>query len=212
MADKGKGILRRVSSLEPGDYSTDIYNDWAEDYDHDLSETYGYVAPRIAAEAFAEYCPDKTVAIIDYGCGTGLAGEELHRLGYATIDGLDISTGMLQEAAKKQVYQNLIEGDLTTPLDIADEAYEAIICVGSFGNGHVGPENLPEIIRTVKRDGIIVIYLNAQPYVDDDYPTHFARLEQDSVWQILKTEASNYMETLDRPGWLIVARRPLIKN
>ncbi|MGB0385506.1 MAG: class I SAM-dependent DNA methyltransferase [Ardenticatenaceae bacterium] len=207
MSDRGKGILRRVSSLKAGDYSDEIYDEWAGDYDRDLIEEYGYIAPQIAAEAFAEYCPDSNVFIIDYGCGTGLAGEQLKRRGYTNIDGLDISNCMLQEANKNGVYKKLLAGDLTKTINLADGSYDAAICVGAFGNGHVEPEHLPEIIRTIKPEGLIVLYMNGRAYLEDGYAAHFARLEENGTWQIIKTESSNYMNALNRPGRLVVARR-----
>ena len=114
---------------------------------------------------------------------------------------------MLAQAAAKGIYRDLLRADLTRPIDIKARAYEAIICVGAFGNGHVGPENLPEIIRIAEPGAPIVIYMNGMPYEEDDYPNHFARLEAAGLWRVERKEKSNYMSSLDRPGWLIVARR-----
>ena len=49
--------------------------------------------------------------------------------------------------------------------------------------------------------------MNVSPYEEDDYPTHFARLEAAGQWRVRLTEGSNYMEALDRPGWVVVAER-----
>ncbi|MEM7113323.1 MAG: methyltransferase domain-containing protein [Chloroflexota bacterium] len=207
MADKGKGILKRVSTLQPGDKSDDIYDDWAATYDRDLVETYGYLSPQIVTEALLEYCPETAVSIIDYGCGTGLIGEALHQRGYRQIDGLDVSEGMLVVARQKNVYTKLMVGDLTQSLNISSNHYDVMLSIGIFGNGHVEPQHLPEMVRTVKVGGLILLYTNGQPYIDDDYATSFAEFEQAGLWKILKTEASNYMATLDRPGYLVVARK-----
>ena len=43
----------------------------------------------------------KNLAVFDMGCGTGLVGEEMHKSGFTDIKGVDISQGMLDEAAKK---------------------------------------------------------------------------------------------------------------
>lgn len=210
MADKGKGILRRVSSLQRGDRSDDIYDDWAETYDSDLLDQYGYLSPQIVADAFVSYCDNTAVSIIDYGCGTGLVGEMLNSRGYLHIDGLDLSVGMLAEARKKAVYKQLFVGDLTQPLEIAMATYDAMLCIGAFGNGHVEPRHLPEMLQTVKPNGLVVLYTNGEPYVDDDYATAFHQFEIDDLWTILKLEQSNYMATLDRPGWLVVARKTAV--
>ena len=56
--------------------SLEIYEEWASSYERDLLSEYGYVAPRIAVDAFAEACPERDTPIIDFGCGTGLVGLE----------------------------------------------------------------------------------------------------------------------------------------
>lgn len=108
---------------------------------------------------------------------------------------------------QKGIYRNLLTGDLTANLDIADATYDAMISVGIFSNGHVGPENLDELIRTIKPNGLIVLSMNALRYAEHDYPSHIARLEAKGAWRVLKSESSNYMTELNRPGMLIVARR-----
>ena len=55
-------------------------------------------------EEFKDTPKDK-VKVMDAGAGTGLVGVELHKFGFTTIDALDISPGMLNEAKKKNVYK-----------------------------------------------------------------------------------------------------------
>jgi len=202
-----KGMLAKLSCLPATEKSAGLYDEWAPDYERDLVREYGYESPQITTETFARVCPDKEVHIIDFGCGTGLVGQELAARGYLKIDGLDISYGMLEEAQKKGVYENLLQGDLTDRIGLADGSYDAAICVNSFGGGHVGPEHLGEMIRTVKPGGIIVFYINGNPYAEDDYPSSFQRLQDAGVWEVERTECSNYMRELDRPGWVVVSRR-----
>ena len=102
MAKQAEQILKRVSSLENGDSSREIYDDWANFYDHHLLDDFGYISPQVAARALAEAVAGRDIAIVDYGCGTGLVGVALRKQGFETIDGIDISTGMLNEARAKQ--------------------------------------------------------------------------------------------------------------
>lgn len=201
------GTLDKVAALQPSDRSVELYDEWAPAYEEELLGGYGYESPWIAAEVFADFCPETRTRIMDFGCGTGLSGQALSSRGYARIDGLDISERMLQEAKKKGVYQNLVRADLTVRIGLADASYEAAICVNAFGNGHLRPEHLGEMIRTVQEGGPIVFFINARPYADDDYPACFQRLQDAGIWRIEKTECSNYMRELDRPGWVVVARR-----
>ena len=44
--------------------------------------------------------------ILDVGCGTGLVGSELHKIGYRDLDGLDASPEMLKIAAEKNIFKS----------------------------------------------------------------------------------------------------------
>ena len=96
---------------------------------------------------------------------------------------------------------------MTGALDLGGRGYAAAIGVGCFGNGHVGPPHLEEMIRTVEPGGTLVFYMNGIPFVDDDYPAHFKALEDRGLWRVEALEQSNYMEALERPGWVVGARR-----
>ena len=76
------------------------------------------------------------------------------------IDGIDISPEMLAEAAKKEVYRNLYEQDLTLPVINTDAPYDALVTIGTFTHGHLGIEVLDNLIPLVKTDGYYVIAVN----------------------------------------------------
>jgi predicted TPR repeat methyltransferase len=148
--DAANPILRRIYSMKGGaDECREIYETWAKTYERDTLEDMGYVGPAIAAETLAPLLPGNAV-VLDAGCGTGLAGSELARRTDAVIDGVDISREMLSKAAQKSVYRTLGEADLTKPLAIDAGTYDAVICVGVFTNGHVGPKALDEMARVAK--------------------------------------------------------------
>ena len=201
------GFVRTLTAMRAGDDAHEVYEAWAPSYETDLVGGYGYTAHRIAAEAMAAGCPDRAAAILDIGCGTGLVARELAARGFTAIDGLDASSRMLDEARTKGVYRRLVEGDVRDPEAIEAERYDAVIAVGVFGGGHVGPEDLEYFARPVRTGGAIVLYANAIPYVEDDYPAHLRRLEENGVWTVERTEETNYMDRIERPGWLVVARR-----
>jgi predicted TPR repeat methyltransferase len=148
--DVANPILRRIYSMKGGaEECREIYESWAEGYERDMRENMGYVGPAIAAETLAPLLPQDAI-VLDVGCGTGLVGSELARRTEAVIDGMDISREMLAKAAQKGVYRTLEEADLTQPLAVEDNSYDAVICVGVFTNGHVGPEALDEMARVAK--------------------------------------------------------------
>lgn len=168
-------ILRRIYTMKGGaDECREIYETWADAYERDTLEGMGYVAPAIGAETLAPLLPTDAV-VLDAGCGTGLAGLELARRTKAIIDGVDLSKEMLAKAAEKGVYRNLDEADLTRPLAIGDNSYDAVICVGVFTNGHVGPDALEEMSRVAK-PGAPLVFTVHQDVWDQGYAERLERL------------------------------------
>lgn len=206
---KPSGALATVSSQKGYVDPKKVYDDWSAAYDRDLLTEYGYVAPQIAADEFERRVADKASVVIDLGCGTGLAGRELRKRGFYIVDGADISTGMLAQARRHGAYRQLFAADLTKRTSIPDASYDSVISVGAFGNGHLKADALPDFIRLVKPGGILVIYVNALPFVAEDYARTLHEFELAGLWQVKKIEASNYMDALERPGRLIVGQRPV---
>ncbi len=211
MADYGEGPLKRVSTMGYGDRSDGVYNQWAKDYEADLTE-YGYLSPGLVADALVDHV-GATATVIDYACGTGLAAVELARRGFTTIDGADFSQGMLELAAAKSVdgrpvYRELLTIDLTADIPIEDGTYDALMCVGAMGGGHLAPEHLPELMRTIVSGGVAAFYMNGMAYEGDGFADRFAALETAGHWRIISQTRSNYMAELDRPGMLVLAAKP----
>ena len=74
----------------------EIYADWAESYNDALAK-YGYGTPSGIAAALAKSVSLKS-RILDFGCGTGLSGLALRKVGFTKLDGLDISPSMLSKS------------------------------------------------------------------------------------------------------------------
>lgn len=69
---------------------------------------------------------------LDLGCGTGLSGAAFCA-DVAYLEGVDLSSPMLRQAARKQVYQRLSHGTLLARLQAAEVAsFDLIICVDVF--------------------------------------------------------------------------------
>lgn len=207
MPKKLSGYVKRLTGMKAEESSLNVYEDWATSYETTMVEEYGYVAPKIAADVLEKCEVNKNHNILDLGCGTGLVAMELVSRGYKIIDGVDFSCKMLKEARCKSIYRELIVGDLTKVIDFGERVYDCVIGVGCFGNGHVGPEFIETITHYVRPNGILILYINGIPFLEDNYQKYFHNLEQKQIWQIVFLEKSNYMIGLDRPGWTVAARR-----
>ena len=141
----------------------DVYKEWASAYDHDNDNLLGTVSQPLSVQIFQEYIKDKSLRIIDVGCGTGLVGVELEKGGFTNFDGIDISQEMI-DIAKQRGYSKLFIGSLNDSLPCENNEYDAAFCVGVFTHGHVGSERLDELVRIVKSGGIICFTINEGVY------------------------------------------------
>lgn len=152
--------LNEAYSLKTPEDNKKLYAKWAATYESDFVAKEGYKHPQVIAEIFHNNLPE-VKKVIDIGTGTGLVGKYLkaHRP-EIIIDGIDISPEMLAEAAKKEVYRNLFEQDLTLSVNNTDAPYDALVTIGTFTHGHLGIEVLDNLIPLVKTDGYFVIAVN----------------------------------------------------
>ncbi len=129
------------------------YDLWAKNYDADLTATESYLAPARTVAVFKDLA-EPSARILDAGCGTGFVGEELAKAGYAHIDGLDYSQGMLDQAAAKGIYADLMQADLNQPIALDDQSYDAVVQVGS--TLHVDGSCFREFSRILRPGGYLV--------------------------------------------------------
>lgn len=169
-----KPDLDGAYALQTPEDSVKLYGDWAETYDASFATASGYQLPEAVAEAFARGGGQGPV--LDVGAGTGLVGMALHELGIGSIDGTDISSAMLAEAALKDCYENLFEGDMTGVLDVEDATYHGIVSAGTFTHGHVGPEAFDELLRVADKGALFVLSINAEHFEARGFTTKFEAL------------------------------------
>jgi predicted TPR repeat methyltransferase len=181
-------IIARTQEIWGKDYSTDStaverdYEQFAEtgSYDETFDE-WGYVAPETAAAILKNYVP-RGSRILDAACGSGLTGVALHRLGYEHIDGIDISTGLLELAEATGVYEHLERVDMQVfPLPFDDGEYDAVNFIGALTYFETD-EILRELARVVRSGGHVVFTQRDDIMRDQDYGEQLAELERDGTW------------------------------
>ena len=187
-------IHERVLSATNPDELAAAYAEWAESYDADLVGEMGYQAPFVAAALLDSHLGSKSVQILDAGCGTGLVGQALARLGYRQLIGLDYSADMLAQAKLKGIYHQLKQCDLTKRLDFEDNQFDAIICVGTFTLGHVGPSALKELVRITTTGGFICFTVRDEAWTRDDYESTINELRDNGLIELLEQRLAPYID------------------
>ena len=188
-----KEIHDRVLNATDKQDLASAYGEWAADYDKDLVDEMGYVAPVLTCRLLQQYVHDPQAQILDAGCGTGLVGQALAEAGYSNLEGLDYSKDMLEQARRKNVYRALHQGDLTARLDLPGDCFDAVVSVGTFTCGHVGPEGLGELIRVTRPGGCICFTVREQAWEEDAYRPVMEELEQSGAWTRVEVKAIDYI-------------------
>lgn len=172
-----------VYSAKDNQELAERYDQWAGDYDSDLTEDFDYRSPRIAAELFARYVP-RDARILDAGAGTGLVGETLTAMGYANLVAMDMSRGMLEEARKKNAYTELHQMVMGGPLDFPPASFDAVICVGTLTVSHAPASSLDELVRVTRPGGYIAFTLRPDVYERDGFKEKQSQLESAGKWRL----------------------------
>ena len=121
-----------IYQLESTEKVLKYYINWTQNnqYNQDMID-WEYSGPKNAVKLFTNYVNDKSILILDAGCGTGLVGHELKKKGFSNFIGLDFSQQML-DLVPKDLYKKLELVDLNYALEYSDNYFDAIICVGTF--------------------------------------------------------------------------------
>ena len=207
MADKG---LSRYEHLNRGltDNSAEIkriYQNWAHSYDSDNDDMLGTVSQPTMVHFLTQFAPDKTVRLLDVGCGTGLVGMHLQQVGYSSFDGTDLSEAMLAHA-KERGYGRLFAANITNRLPVDDNSYDACLCVGVFTHGHVGPQGFDELTRITKTGGLIGFTINEDVYYDYGFDSAITERVNGGQWALKLHEVSDYMTKKDVKGIYVIVR------
>ena len=162
----------------------DRYDQWAKDYEADLDECFVWLGPYKAVELFVSHVPRKEVRILDAGAGTGLVGKLLARQGYNNLVAMDLSVSMLEEARKKNAYQEFHQMVMGEPLDYATDSFDAVISIGVLTVGHAPASSFDELIRVTKPGGYIVFSLRPDVYRESGFKEKQDALESEGKWKL----------------------------
>jgi MFS family permease len=160
------------------------YDRIAYAYDAELVDGMGWRAPDIVAGVVRRHLPPDA-RILDAGAGTGLLGVALARAGFNRLDGLDLSPGMLAEAARKGVYGELHEARLGDALEWRNADYDGVVAAGVFTVGHAPAASLEELVRITRRGGHIIFTLR-EDQVPPGFADKIAELESQNRWELVE--------------------------
>lgn len=174
------------------------YDAWAQEYDRDVTSV-GYMIPAATNGFVARYTQPGDGPLLDAGAGTGLMGEMLQLLGYKDIVAFDLSSGMLEQARKKQVYRELHQMALGEPLDFPSDTFAATIASGVFTVGHAPADGLDELVRVTRPGGHIIFSIRVDTDLEQRIRAKQDELERAGRWKLVETTAIYQSMPLGEP-------------
>jgi predicted TPR repeat methyltransferase len=117
----------RAQQRSDAGYVRHLFDQFSADYDVRMRGQLSYRAPEILREMAALVLPRQDgLAVLDLGCGTGLAGVAFKDMA-AHLDGIDLSPAMIAKARTLGIYDDLKVGDIESGLIAFDRTYDLIL-------------------------------------------------------------------------------------
>jgi predicted TPR repeat methyltransferase len=194
----------------------------ADKFDQQMVVQNHYKLPRDVAKMIHTWHPDKTVDVLDLGCGTGLLGVCLRPI-QGVLVGVDLSGEMIAQAQQHQVYDsfhqvNLLDALVATPADLYHviTALDVLNYVGELDSVMAGA------FRILLPGGRFVFSCELDTQDSSDFKLHntYRYTHRQSYVENLLQEAGYTDITLDKivirleagvpvPGLLATACKPL---
>ena len=111
----------------PPAYIVEHFDEFADGFDAKLVGVLGYDLPERICSVLRKFVPPQgSYDVLDVGCGTGLCGPLLRPFARELI-GVDLSPKMLEQAAKRGVYDQLICEELTAFLTRSAVRFDLVV-------------------------------------------------------------------------------------
>jgi predicted TPR repeat methyltransferase len=116
----------------PEDFVTVLFDDFAANFDQNLARL-NYRVPTLVAGLVNDVMdyPSAQYNVLDAGCGTGLLAADLKPFARC-LTGVDLSSGMLEKAKMRGMYDHLIKADLTRFLSNKETIWDLIVCADTL--------------------------------------------------------------------------------
>lgn len=151
-----------------------------------LQDIYNAARPTYPAEAIAKLkslINANSTEILDIGCGTGILTRQLKQImPEANIQGCDINADMITKAKQSSTGIEFFE-NVAEDLPFNDDHFD-LITVGQAVHWFDRPRFYPEIVRVLKKDGVLALIENNRSWQTDEF---FAKYED-----LLEAYSPNY--------------------
>ena len=202
MAQKDVGNKVPIYKLKTTEEVMRYYDEWGEKdkYNRDMVD-WNYTGPKETVDVLKKYLLNKDVLFLDAGCGTGLVGLQLKKFGFKNFHGADLSQKLL-DSVPKNLYQKLFKVDLNKRIELSNNLYDIVMCVGTFTFGHVKSNALDEFVRITKPGGLICFTINEGIYEEYGFDKKISYLKENNKWHEVEFFKSDYIASKNVNAWL----------
>lgn len=208
----------QVPTASPVEYVRDLFDRYAGHFDAHLVGTLRYRGPEVLIERLREHLPAGPLNGLDIGCGTGLCGPLLKPF-CRTLTGLDVSPKMLDEAARREVYDELVPAEIGTWLATQRGRFDLVVAADVFiyigdlapvigaAHGATRP-NAVFVFTTEVCDGVDSRLLKSLRYAHS--ASYLERIAAAAGWRVASLTQHELREENGRgvAQHLVVLRRP----
>lgn len=127
-------LQNSTTDRAPPAYVRETFDGYADSFEQHLVSELGYQAPSVLAKTLrgAIGTPAPLINILDLGCGTGLFGDQVKDF-KGKLVGIDLAPRMIDKARRRQIYDELIVGDLLDYLtEVAPGEFDLIAATDVF--------------------------------------------------------------------------------
>ncbi|WP_425038944.1 class I SAM-dependent DNA methyltransferase [Primorskyibacter sp. S187A] len=202
-----KDVLKpQLWTERPVEETIEVYTDWADRYDADVTAR-GYHTPKRIAAALVPFLDAQDARpVLDFGCGTGISGAALREIGIENVHGTDITAMMLDKAAPKRIYKKLW---LSPPgaLEVRVGQYKAVVATGVVSLGAAPPETMDILMAALNAGDYLAMSFNDPTLEHGGYDARLAQhIEEGAVEQVFR-EHGPHLDDTDMHSDVLVLRR-----
>ena len=183
-----------------------FYSEWVASYEPDMAG-WGYATPARVALALRLSGANVDKPVLDFGCGTGLSGLALSTVGFETIDGTDISQGMLMQAEACQAYRQVWLSSSEGLGHIKAGDYPIIAATNVIGIGCAPAETLDILADAMAPGNLLAFSLDDATLADRAYSDRLDFLCLAPDIEVVVDENGPHLPGLDMEATVFVLRK-----
>jgi len=121
-------LTGETTAVAPSAYIAELFDSFSGHFEERLLVDLEYRTPwELKSLLLAEFAgASQFKRLLDLGCGTGLVGEIFREISTCRV-GVDLSAKMVKAAAAKEVYDELVVGEIVTFLEHNQEPFDLIV-------------------------------------------------------------------------------------